>query len=231
MGDPILGHATPLSIKTAGMCARISVVYAQMMLCVFVFGIVVVASGTEVQDALSETAADDAAFYRIYRAALLAEPVSPESVLLEMDTETNDLRDAPRTDSMDGVFNRFIQDAPVHNKDKWKKWNYLTLDPKQKTHVAHKSRQKAHCQDNSSIMPCGKFHDNDGRVDGHGFPSTQTWKKSTMKQDSGTTGAPMGHPLLGAAGVTDKETSKKRDVALIQELNEPAWESGTAWHW
>merc|ERR1711907_347650 len=214
MGDT---HNLPQPTSKLVMWARISVVYAQM-LCVIVLG---AATGAEVsgplQNALSaETAADNAAFYRIYRQALLAENnVSPEAVLLELESETADPPTKPRQDKMDGGFNRWVQDSndggsgpaqPSTSKSnsKWESYNYLRLHPKSKS----KARGKKKTDSDATSWGSAKWHDRHNGFSHQGF-NPNRWGKSTMQQDDSSAGAPMGHPLLRAADIKGRKIEEE----------------------
>merc|ERR1711934_10651 len=217
---------------------------AQLLLCVLACGIVV-ASGDQTLAALSkvyqEAAADHAAFYRTYHAALLAQKGFDHEMMVQTAQQGPEM---PHKTRMDGGANRWWQrkdwrghnaakptKAPKkHTPTKWKHFNYLRINP------VHK-------------VPAPPQHSPTNVVGVRGWRDSHTFGDSSFKpgahsslhrhlekteegQDSGQEGAIMGHPLLHSAGLTKRSIARdertlehekkhaKKSMALIQELHE-----------
>merc|ERR1711939_829969 len=234
MGDHITGSRD----------MRPQICNAQLLLCVLACGIVV-ASGDQTLAALSkvyqEAAADHAAFYRTYHAALLAQKGFDHEMMVQTAQQGPEM---PHKTRMDGGANRWGQrkdwrghnaakptKAPKkHTPTKWKHFNYLRIDP------VHKVPNPAQTSPSSAIGVRGwrdshTFGDSSFKPGAHS--SLQRGIEKTEEgQDSGRQGAMLGHPLLHAGGVTKRSIARderalehekhhaKKSMALIQELHE-----------
>jgi len=217
---------------------------AQLLLCVLACGIVL-ASGDQTLAALQkvyqEAAADHAAFYRTYHAALLAQKGFDHDTMLQTAQQHAPTK-MPHNTPMDGGANRWWQrkdwrgdintKAPKkHTPKKWMHFNYLKLDPVKKvpnpvqhspsTAIGIRGWRDSHTFGDSSFKP------------GAHSSLQRGIEKTEEREDSGKVGAMMGHPLLRSGGVTRRSIAKderklqhrkanmnKKSMALIQELRQ-----------
>jgi len=215
---------------------------AQLLLCVLACGIVV-ASGDQTLAALSkvyqEAAADHAAFYRTYHAALLAQKGFDHEMMVQTAQQGPEM---PHKTRMDGGAIRWWQrkdwrghdaarpsKAPKkHVPTKWKHFNYLRINPVHKV-----TNPPQHSSSVSGIRNWRDSHTFGDKSFKRGASGLQRGIEKTKEgEDSGQQGAVLGHPLLHSAGVTKRsiardervleheKTHAKKSMALIQELHE-----------